>query len=72
MRRELQLQLTVEPPVQANHRSLRRCYGCGNYTRPFVEMDGVIRCERCAKRNGDSEADGDNDIDRVEMYGLIT
>jgi hypothetical protein len=65
MRRELQLQLTVEPPVQ-NQRSLRRCFSCGNYTRPFVEMDGVIRCERCAKRKGDSEAEGDNDIDRIE------
>lgn len=47
MRRELQL--TIET-VEANHRALRRCHGCGNYTRPFVEMDGAVRCERCAKK----------------------
>ena len=72
MRRELQLQLTVEPPVQANHRSLRRCYGCGNYTRPFVEMEGVIRCEQCAKKDVDSERETEEDIRSVESYGLIS
>ena len=72
MRRELQLQLTIEPPVRANHRSLRRCFSCGNYTRPFVEMDGVIRCERCAKGKGDSEAEGEKDNGRIEAYGLVT
>ncbi|HEY6066346.1 MAG TPA: hypothetical protein VIY96_09335 [Thermoanaerobaculia bacterium] len=72
MRRELQLQLTVEPPVQAHHRTLRRCYGCGNYTRPFVEMDGVIRCEQCARKAGQSSEDGKDDIDSIEAYGRIT
>lgn len=71
MRRELQLQLVVEP-VQAHHRSLRRCHGCGNYERPFVEMDGVIRCERCAKKDRDSDGDGEKDVHAVETYGLIT
>jgi hypothetical protein len=71
MRRELQLQLTVEPPVQANHRSLRRCYGCGNYTRPFVEMDGVIRCEQCAKKARRSEEEGTDEAGSLEAYGRI-
>jgi hypothetical protein len=71
MRRELQLELNVEP-VQARHRSLRRCHGCGNYERPFVEMDGVIRCERCAKRNdGRAEADQE-DLGSIDEFGLVT
>lgn len=71
MRREMQLQLSVEPPVQPNHRSLRRCYGCGNYTRPFVEMEGVIRCERCAKKNDGVEDPEKKDLDSIDGYGLI-
>ena len=71
MRRELQLQLVVES-VEAHHRSLRRCHGCGNYERPFVEMDGVIRCERCAKKDSDPDRDGEKDVRAVETYGLIT
>jgi hypothetical protein len=71
MTRQLQLQLSVEP-VRANHRALRRCYGCGNYERPFVEMDGVIRCERCAKKDGDSERETEKDTRAIEGYGLIT
>jgi hypothetical protein len=70
MSRELQLQLSIEP-AQASHRSLRRCYGCGNYERPFVEMDGVIRCERCAKRDGQPEEDGKDDSETLEAYGRI-
>ena len=69
MRRELQL--IIEPPVPANHRSLRRCYGCGNYTRPFVEMEGVIRCEKCAKKSASSNEGEDEDGKRIEGYGAI-
>lgn len=70
MRRELQL--TIEAPVQANHRSLRRCYGCGNYERPFVEMDGVIRCEKCAKKSASSNEGGeDEDSEGIDGYGVI-
>jgi ribosomal protein S27E len=68
MRRELQL--SVEP-VKPNHRSLRRCYGCGNYARPFVEMEGVIRCERCAKKSSSSPDGEDEDVERIEGYGAI-
>jgi ribosomal protein S27E len=72
MRRQLQLQLSVEPPVQPNHRSLRRCHGCGDYARPFVEMDGVIRCERCAKKSATSNEGENEDGERIEGYGAIT
>ena len=71
MRRELQLQLVVEP-VQAHHRSLRRCHGCGNYERPFVEMDGVIRCERCAKKDEQREEAEKRDMGAIDDYGMIT
>jgi hypothetical protein len=71
MRTGWQLQLSVEP-VRPSHRSLRRCYGCGNYERPFVEMDGVIRCERCAKKDRESEREGEKDLQGIESYGLIT
>ena len=69
MRRELQL--TIEAPVPANHRSLRRCYGCGNYTRPFVETDGIIRCEQCAKKSTSPNEEEDEDCKRIEGYGAI-
>ena len=69
MRRELQL---VVEPVHANHRALRRCHGCGNYERPFVEMDGVIRCERCAKKTEGSEDAEREDMGAIDTYGLIT
>lgn len=69
MRRELQL--TLEP-VSPHHRSLRRCYGCGNYVRPFVEMDGVIRCERCAKKDDSREDRESEELASVDDYGLIT
>lgn len=71
MRRELQLQLVVEP-VHANHRALRRCHGCGNYERPFVEMDGVIRCERCAKKTESPEDAERENMGAIDTYGLIT
>jgi hypothetical protein len=71
MRREFQqLQLTVEP-VHANHRALRRCHGCGNYERPFVEMDGIIRCERCAKKGEEDDESEKKDLESVGEFGRI-
>ncbi len=69
MRRELQL--TIEAPVTGNHRSLRRCHSCGNYTRPFAEMDGIIRCEKCAKKSASSSDEENEDGKRIEGYGAI-
>ena len=72
MRREMQLQLSVEPPVGPSHRSLRRCYGCGNYTRPFVEMDGEVRCERCAKKSEADDQREERDLHSIDSYGLVS
>ena len=71
MRRELQLQIEVDP-VKANHRSLRRCHGCGNYERPFVEMEGVIRCEKCAKKDESREEAEKTDMGAIDGFGMIT
>jgi rRNA maturation endonuclease Nob1 len=43
--RPMQLELEVE----ANHRALRRCHGCGAYAR-VEEVEGLPRCERCASK----------------------
>jgi hypothetical protein len=68
----MQLQLSVEPPVAPNHRSLRRCYGCGDYARPFVEMDGVIRCERCAKRSESTDDRDKENLGSIDNYGMVS
>ena len=57
-----QLQIRVDP--DANHRALRRCHGCGSYTRPFDEVDGTIRCERCAQKARREREDSDEDLNR--------
>lgn len=44
--------------VNANHRALRRCHGCGNYARPGGEVQGRLLCERCVEKH---RASGDKD-----------
>jgi hypothetical protein len=39
--------LVLEAP---NHRAMRRCHGCGNYSRPAGEVQGRLLCERCFER----------------------
>ena len=39
----------LELEVEAHHRALRRCHGCGAYAR-VEEIDGALKCERCAKK----------------------
>ena len=63
--------MSIETPVNANHRSLRRCHGCGNYERPFVEMEGTIRCERCAKKNETSDEREKESLEGIESYGKV-
>lgn len=46
MRREAALVLDLN----AHHRALRRCHGCGQYARPFGEVAGRLLCERCLER----------------------
>jgi hypothetical protein len=42
--------------VNAHHRALRRCHGCGSY-RPCGEVEGRLLCEKCVEKakRGDSE-----------------
>jgi formylmethanofuran dehydrogenase subunit E len=39
----------LELEVEAHHRALRRCHGCGAYAR-VEEVNGTLKCERCAKK----------------------
>jgi hypothetical protein len=36
--------------LEVNHRSIRRCHGCGSYSRPGGEISGRLYCERCFER----------------------
>jgi formylmethanofuran dehydrogenase subunit E len=42
--------MQLELEVEAHHRALRRCHGCGSYVRHAEEKSGVLRCERCAEK----------------------
>lgn len=41
--------MQLELEVEARHRALRRCHGCGAYAH-VEEIEGALRCERCAKK----------------------
>ena len=47
----------VGADVNAHHRALRRCHGCGSYARPAAEAsEGRLLCEKCfgkARRAGE-------------------
>jgi hypothetical protein len=66
MRRDM-LQIQPERDADANHRALRRCYRCGTYARPFDEVNGAIRCERCAKRAGQGSSEDEGTPDPSEV-----
>lgn len=36
--------------LNAHHRALRRCHGCGNYARPGGEVQGRLLCEKCVEK----------------------
>ena len=61
--------LTLALDADAAHRSLRRCHGCGSYTRPAAEVEGRLLCERCAERaKRESELErGDLDMNLNEI-----
>jgi tRNA(Ile2) C34 agmatinyltransferase TiaS len=44
------LPLELEDDREAHHRALRRCHGCGAYTRLVGVVDGFPRCERCVEK----------------------
>ena len=53
--------------LNANHRALRRCHGCGSYARPCGEVQGRLLCEKClekARQGGESE-------EKLELRGEI-
>ena len=62
-----QLQIYLE--TDANHRAMRRCHGCGSYTRAFREINGSIRCDRCAQK-ASREGRDDREEDIGEKYML--
>ena len=66
-----QLQIRIESENDANHRALRRCYRCGSYARPFDDVNGAIRCERCAKRDGRNRHEEDGREDPTEVSFLV-
>jgi len=50
--------MQLELEVEAHHRALRRCHGCGAFVRHAEESKGAPRCERCAeKARRDQERD---------------
>jgi hypothetical protein len=71
MRREIlrrEIQLTLDP--NANHRALRRCFRCGSYARPYDEVNGAIRCERCAQKDR-RDRDEEDEIVSDRPAGII-
>jgi len=36
--------------LNAHHRALRRCHGCGSYARPGGEVQGRLLCEKCVEK----------------------
>jgi hypothetical protein len=57
MRREAQPVLQLQ--LDANHRALRRCHGCGSYSRPEGEIGGRLYCERCIEKARRDESEKD-------------
>ena len=66
MRGEMQISLEPEP----NHRALRRCFSCGTYARPFDEVNGAVRCQRCAEKARRSKVENE-DFDRSRVDFLL-
>lgn len=63
--------MRIELDTDANHRALRRCYSCGSYARPFDEVNGAMRCERCAKKARRSRRDDEEMKDPAEVSFLV-
>ena len=69
MRVQLQIQLEGE----LNHRTLRRCQGCGTSSRPFDfgRTTGVVLCERCAARARRERLQAGPDSDPGDVNFLV-
>ncbi len=46
--------------LDAHHRALRRCHGCGTYSRPMGEVRGRLLCEKCVEKARKDDADKDD------------
>ncbi len=51
--------------VNAQHRALRRCHGCGSYARPAEEVQGRLLREKCAEKARREPNEGEIDLDKV-------
>lgn len=52
--------------LNAHHRALRRCHGCGTYARPCGEVQGRLLCERCVEK-----ARREDPEEKLELRGEI-
>jgi hypothetical protein len=59
------MQISLE--AESSHRSLRRCYSCGTYTRPYDQVNGAPRCERCAEKARRQEREEKDDPSEVNF-----
>jgi translation initiation factor 2 beta subunit (eIF-2beta)/eIF-5 len=48
--------------LNAHHRALRRCHGCGSYSRPGGEVQGRLLCEKCMEKAGREPAEGEAEL----------
>jgi hypothetical protein len=52
--------------LNAHHRALRRCNGCGAYARPGGEVNGRVFCEKCVEKARKAhDGEDDEQIGRV-------
>jgi hypothetical protein len=51
--------------LNAHHRALRRCNGCGAYARPGGEVQGRVFCEKCVEKARKAHDGEDEEIGRV-------
>jgi hypothetical protein len=51
--------------LNAHHRALRRCHGCGAYARPVGEVQGRAYCEKCLEKARKASEGQDEEIGRV-------
>jgi formylmethanofuran dehydrogenase subunit E len=63
--------IQLERDWEANHRALRRCHACGAYARPAEQVNGVLRCERCAEKARRERARDRGDADPTKVDFLI-
>ena len=62
-RREAVLMLELD--LDAHHRALRRCHGCGAYARPGGEVRGRLLCEKCLEKARRETEGEDGEIGRM-------